>query len=739
MSAPDAAPAGAAPPQRRWLIAIALSIALALATAGYLQWRQYELLDNTTQYQNDALGWSFIQLENEHLRLRNRMQAALAEPTPGDAESLQTRYEVFVSRIGLIDHERAAAIMRDQARYAPAIDQLRAFVAVADRHFGEKTRLPLTPDALRVLMVQLDRLSAPLHELSLATSHLLSLRVSQRNQAVREQVQLSLGLTVFQCLLLLVFGVILVRQLRALHERGQRLQALAESLDAARAEAESASRAKSAFLANMSHEIRTPFHGMLGMMSLLQDTTLNHQQSGYLETAKESAQHLLNLLNEILDISKLEAGNLHVAPEPLELRALVRQVEELMQVQARSRNLALQVSVAADVPGWVRADATRLKQILFNLLSNAAKFTNAGTISLAVTRSESGALLFEVTDTGIGMDEATLARLFQRFVQGDASASRRHGGSGLGLEISRSLARLMGGDITARSTPGLGSSFLVHLPLEAVERPQSAPAAAERAGGATAASLQVLVAEDHPVNQAYMEAVLEKLGHRGAFAINGEEALAALQAKDFDVVLMDLHMPVMDGFAATRAIRALPGAKGRVPIIALTADAFAETQERARGAGVDGFLTKPAHLPQLRDALGRYLGEMPAAPPPVASPALDAGDHHLERSTVAQLRSALSPQQYAALLEGLFGAREGTLRELREAVRRRDLAALRVQAHALKGAALSLGLRSVAGSAARLQQAPEAAGDAGLLDALDELERMLLQTRALCRQLKLLA
>jgi signal transduction histidine kinase/CheY-like chemotaxis protein/HPt (histidine-containing phosphotransfer) domain-containing protein len=734
---PDHGPSPPAtqPLRRRWLWGVGLSIAVALVVAGVLQWRQYQLLDATAEFRNDALGWSFLQIETEQLRLRNHLQTALATPASEDRETLQTRYDVFVSRVGLVDHERAAAIMRDEARYAPAMDKLRAFIASADRYLGPKTTLPLSPEAMRSLLVQLDLLGGPLHELSLATSHVLSQRVSQRNDAVREQIQLSFGLTLFQCLLLLAFGAVLLRQFRALRERERRLQALADSLEAARVEAESASRAKSVFLANMSHEIRTPFHGLLGMMSLLQDTPLSRQQAGFLDTAKESAQHLLNILNDILDVSKLEAGNLQIAPEPLDLKPLVRQVDELMRVQARAKDLALRVTLAPDVPRWVRADATRLKQILFNLLSNAVKFSNAGTVSLAVARAASGALVFEVADTGIGMDEATLSRLFERFVQADATTSRRHGGTGLGLEISRSLARLMGGDISVQSSPGAGSRFTVTLPLEPVEPPAEAPdTATAPLDDAAEPVLRVLVAEDHPVNQAYMEAVLEKLGHRSTFAGNGEEALRAMQAHDFDIVLMDLHMPTMDGFAATRAIRALPGAKARLPIIALTADAFPETQQRAREAGVDDFLAKPAHLPQLRDALTRFAGG--EAPARAAAPA-GSDEQALDAATVAQVRSALSPEQYGALLEGLFNVQDSTLRDLRLAATRRDLAALRSQAHGLKGAALSLGLRSVAGAAARLQQTSDSALDTDLDDALGSLEGAMVRTRALSRQLKL--
>jgi signal transduction histidine kinase len=377
------------------LFAVIAVLGLVVLAVAYVQWRQYKLLDTASHFQNDALGWSFSQLETEQLRLRNQMQTSLQgglNPPPPDREALQLRYDIFVSRIGLVDHDRAARIMSDQRSYAPAIKQVRAFVADADRVLGEKPTEPLTSQSLKQLLDNLDALTVPLHDLSLGASHLLYERATQRNSAVRQQSVLSLALTLSQCVLLLVLTVIVLTQLRTLNERRKNLEALADNLHAARVEAETANRAKSVFLANMSHEIRTPFHGLLGMMSLLQSTGLNAQQTSYLMTAKESANHLLVILNDILDISQLESGKLQVQPVDTDLTELIAQVEALMRVQAQAKGLALQIETRPDVPRWVRADATRLKQILFNLLSNALKFSNAGMVSLAVTRHADGAL-----------------------------------------------------------------------------------------------------------------------------------------------------------------------------------------------------------------------------------------------------------------------------------------------------------------------------------------------------------
>jgi signal transduction histidine kinase/CheY-like chemotaxis protein len=729
--------------RRRWLTLIGIAIALALLGAAYVQWRQYQLLDSTTQFQNDALGWSFFQLEAEHLRLRNEMQQAVVEPAAAASgastpQRLQLRYDIFVSRLGLVDHERAARIMAGQPAYAPTMAQVRTFVTHADRYFGQTPQGPLTPEVLRGLLAELDTLSVPLHDLSLGASHLLYERVTQRNDAVRTQSKQGIALTFFQCVLLLVFAFVVLRQFRALLQRRERLEVLAERLGAARVEAESASRAKSVFLANMSHEIRTPFHGLLGMMSLLQETALNAQQAGYLHTAKESANHLLAILNDILDISKLESGNLHVVPEALDLARLVREVDALMRVQAQSKGLTLHVSMDTDVPRWVRADPTRLKQILFNLLSNAVKFTAVGHVHLKVesgTGDHADSVVFSVMDTGIGMDEVTQARVFQRFVQGDETTSRRHGGTGLGLEISRSLARLMGGDISVKSAPGEGSTFVLHVPLPRIGPPVLGGPSQGGAGSGPGRMLKVLVAEDHPVNRAYLEAVLDKLGHQAVFAENGEEAVRAAQAQDFDIVLMDLHMPLMDGFAAARAIRALPLPRGAMPIVALTADAFQDSQEQARLAGMDEMLTKPAHLPQLRELLARYggVGGTPAPLPLTAS--AEGNSDIVDRATVEQFHSALSPQKYAALLGSFFEANSAMLDALRHVVAEGDRSAVWSQAHALKGAALSLGLRAVVEHAEGLKQAAADATRPDLNVPLDALERHLLITRDLCQSL----
>jgi two-component system, sensor histidine kinase len=738
-------------PRRVWLWTVGGVLALVLLAIGYVQSQQYKLLSSASQYQNDALGWSFSQLETEQLRLLYQLQRYVHDSTARDAEQVQLRYDIFVSRIGLVDHPRAANFMRDDTSYLPALARVRAFVKSADQHLNRPGAPLMSVQVARELITDLEALNKPLHELSLGASHLLYQRVTDRNHAVRRQAGMSIGLTAFQCLLLLVLAFIVLRQLRALTERKLTLETLAETLSAARQGAEAASRAKSAFLANMSHEIRTPFHGLLGMLSLLDGADLSPQQASHIDTARESAQHLLTILNGILDISQLESGKLQVMPQTVDLPQLIAQVDALMRVQALGKGLNLQIDLAADMPRWVQADPTRVKQILFNLLSNAVKFTPAGVVQLSVSKrpahlnissqpEKSGKtatnwLDFKVTDSGIGMDTPTLSRLFQRFMQGDESPSRSAGGAGLGLEISRNLARLMGGDITVSSQLGTGSSFTASLPLPSLDAPALESEHVHTRLLGPSKRLRILVAEDHPVNRAYMEAVLEKLGHSAVFKVDGHGAVMAMQAQTpkaaFDLVLMDLHMPGMDGFSAARAIRAMPAPQGQVPIIALTADAFQESRDLASAAGMNSFLTKPAHLPQLREALEPFCYPSTGADAPhptlglrqnlVGKDSVTTTDNPavlVDTQVVTELQHNLSAAQYTSLLRTYFADKKTVLTELHLAAAANNLHKLAQRAHALKGASLSLGLAHTGQLADQLQtiaKQTEAQPDLGTL------------------------
>ena len=593
---------------RLLLVTMCAMLLFAFAAVGLLQARQVQLLNATQRFQDDSLVWSLFQFEVEFMKLRLALEQAAGPSTAVDADAVEQRYEIFVSRLGLIETEHAAALLQRDPDYVDLVNRTRAFVAWADTLPLNADTVREHPALLREATLRMDSLSVAVHELSLTAAHHVAAQVTDRHALVKQQSRVSMGLTGLQVALTLGFAFILIRLFRRLARSGDEQAALAQSLQFARGEAEAGSRAKSVFLANMSHELRTPMHGLLGMLALLGDTPLKLDQQAHVKAASDSARHLLAVLNDILDVSKMEAGGVTIIEEPVALAALLQELNKSLAAQASAKGLGLSLRSDADVPAWVSVDPTRLRQILLNLLNNAIKFSEQGHVALHLSRQTDGLgrslLRFDVSDTGIGIDMATQARLFQRFSQGDASSSRRFGGTGLGLEISRNLARAMDGDISVTSAPGCGSVFSLELRLTACAPPLPLAGAIPTVNPhGPARVLRILVAEDNPTNQVYLAAVLEKLGHQAVLCDDGLAAVKRLTEDDFDLVLMDLHMPVMDGFDATIAMRALAGPKSAIRIIALSADAFEESHGNAVAAGMDGFLAKPVGIDTLAAAL----------------------------------------------------------------------------------------------------------------------------------------
>jgi hypothetical protein len=723
-AAPRAA-AGTAGGRIGWLGLVGFGLLLALLGVLFLQARQAMLLEQALTADDDALVAEVLQTEVRFRQLQAAWQPLVARPPaeralPDSAPAPALLRERFVAWQAALQRLQAASAQPLIAHEPSAQATLQAqtrFAARAGLSLGAAAEMPLDAAFVQAGWRELESLDAPVRALSALAVQRMAERTEALGVQVRSQNRVRFGLTAFLALLTAAFALLALHQVRQLRQRRAALESLARSLAQARHDAEAASRAKSAFLANMSHEIRTPFHGLMGMLSLLRETGLNPRQIDYLRTATESADHLLVILNDILDMSQLESGRLTLAPTSLDLRALLREVEALMRPQAMAKQLSLHLDVAPELPERVTADPTRLKQILFNLLANAIKFSDRGEVLLDVRlreRPEGGhALRFSVVDHGIGIDEATLAQLFNRFAQGDSSRSRRHGGTGLGLEISRNLARLMHGDITVTSKPGEGSRFVLTLPLEPAP-PEAAQTPRETTAVPPPRRLRLLVAEDHPVNRQYLAALLEAQGHDATYVTNGLEAVDAVRERGFDLVLMDLHMPLMDGVAATRAIRALSDpVRSTVPIVALTADAFDETRDRCLVAGMNDFLTKPVSPARLATLLRQFFGSPEAAAEAGAGAGADAAPRPpaapeaaplLDDAAIAAALQGMPRERFSALLISFLDQGPQTVQHLRAAVRDAQPLQLRVNAHAVKGAALNLGLGALAATAQALHE-----------------------------------
>ncbi len=447
--------------------------------------------------------------------------------------------------------------------------------------------------------------------------------------------------------------------------------------------AERATRAKSDFLATMSHEIRTPLNAIIGMADVLSSTPLTPEQQKCVEIFQRNGVGLLNLINDILDLSKVESGKVELEMAPFDLREVISRAMEVIDGRAKAKGLGLEQHIAAGVPVYLTGDPNRLRQVIINLLGNSIKFTEQGRLEVRVEQdpedARPGCLRFAVADTGIGIPEEKLGAVFESFTQADSSTTRKYGGTGLGLTISRQLVELMGGRIWVESEVGVGSTFFFTVKL-GVQEDQSARAAVPaeaRLSKAAPEGLRILLADDAGDNRFLILSYLKQSNCPIEIAINGREAVDKFRAGRFDVVLMDVEMPVMDGYAATREIRRHEREAGMAatPVVALTAHAFADMAEKSREAGFTAHLTKPIRKATLLGVLAGYSGAPRAVEEPPAPPADEPADGLVVRVE----------QDMADVVPAYLDKRRKDIEAYRRALEDGDFEALRMMGHKMKG------------------------------------------------------
>jgi len=709
-----------------WLAAPIVLISLTLTPLAVFQYKQYQSLIQQPQYGNDSVIMLAYQMEREALRFALALQDYLSAEYTTNTDVLMTRFDLFYSRVGLLEQNPGARWIKNSNDYVDGLQAVNTLIDKAVPIFESSNTLKAaTRQQLADIQTDTAGLTLKLARLTFTANSAVYANFDKSNTLLREQSMLIIVVTIAQGVLMAIAIVATFLYIRRHQRQVAQLTELTQALELARDKAESANRSKSIFLANMSHEIRTPFQGLLGMINLLLQTRLNARQKDYVNTAHTSAQHLLGVVNDVLDMSTIESGNLHLNNGPVDLHALVKEVGHLMRTQATAKGLELTVTVAHNTPQWLHADSVRLRQVMYNLLSNAIKFTQQGKVQFEVcpnSANEPG-IQIGVVDTGIGMSQQTIDMLFTRFFQADDVSTKRYQGTGLGLEISRTLIQLMNGTLHVSSVEGKGSRFQAVLPLgnaTPIEVNAVVDADSLYAMATDGKSLRVLVTEDHPINMKVLSILLERMGHEATLCSSGACAIDALKKDVFDVVLMDYHMPDMDGLETTRLIRELPNPAGQIPIVLITADVVEDTRVRALAAGITAFAPKPVRLQDLHatftacdllatpDTAGRTTPDHNTPHTTSEYSPVDYSYHDtplLNISIFSELCDLFPADNWATMTSTLFDPPHGDVPVLVALLEGHTASkALGEQAHKVKGAAMMIGLQRLGELCAHIEE-----------------------------------